>query len=101
MKGKPCALNLASVWQRSLDWLGMTRYARNDACNFRGSGLFILYGVPGEIRTHDPRLRRAMLYPTELREQVVLGTGLEPAMNGFLDLASLPTLTVYSMQNPM
>ena len=28
------------------------------------------YGVPEEIRTLDTRLRRAMLYPAELPEQV-------------------------------
>src|SRR6266568_4016524 len=25
------------------------------------------YGAPGEIRTHDPMLRRHVLYPSELR----------------------------------
>ena len=30
------------------------------------SGFFI-NGVPGGIRTHDPRRRRPILYPTELR----------------------------------
>ena len=28
-------------------------------------------GVPGEIRTRDPRLRRALLYPAELRRQLM------------------------------
>ena len=27
----------------------------------------LFYGVPGGIRTHDPRRRRPILYPTELR----------------------------------
>ena len=26
-----------------------------------------IVGVPGEIRTHDPRIRNPVLYPTELR----------------------------------
>ena len=30
-------------------------------------GGFSVYGAPGEIRTHDPCLRRAVLYPAELR----------------------------------
>ncbi len=29
-----------------------------------------LDGVPGEIRTPDPRLRRALLYPAELLGQI-------------------------------
>jgi hypothetical protein len=29
----------------------------------------ILNGAPGENRTHDPLLRRQLLYPTELRAQ--------------------------------
>ena len=28
------------------------------------------YGVPGEIRTPDPRLRRALLYPAELLRHI-------------------------------
>lgn len=30
-------------------------------------GMFLQYGVPGGIRTHDPQRRRLILYPTELR----------------------------------
>jgi hypothetical protein len=30
-------------------------------------GFFIVSGAPGGIRTHDPCLRRAVLYPAELR----------------------------------
>ena len=26
-----------------------------------------VYGVPGEIRTHDPQIRNLVLYPAELR----------------------------------
>ena len=38
-----------------------------------------LIGVPGGIRTPDPRLRRAMLYPTELLAHVLAGVaGFEP-----------------------
>lgn len=29
-----------------------------------------LFGVPGEIRTHDPPLRRRLLYPTELLRHI-------------------------------
>ena len=29
------------------------------------------YGVPGEIRTPDPRLRRALLYPAELLGPII------------------------------
>ena len=32
----------------------------------------ILYGMPAGIRTPDPRLRRAMLYPAELQTHIVL-----------------------------
>ncbi len=28
------------------------------------------YGVPGGIRTYDPRLRRPLLYPTELQAHI-------------------------------
>ena len=31
--------------------------------------LLISYGAPGVTRTRDPRLRRPLLYPTELRAQ--------------------------------
>ena len=31
------------------------------------------------IRTNDPQLRRLLLYPTELRNQIVPGAGVEPA----------------------
>ena len=30
------------------------------------------YGDPGEIRTPDPRLRRPLLYPTELLDHIQL-----------------------------
>ena len=39
------------------------------------------YGVPEEIRTPDPRLRRPLLYPTELQAhmvKMVSHTGIEP-----------------------
>ncbi len=29
--------------------------------------IIISFGVPGEIRTHDPQIRNLVLYPTELR----------------------------------
>ena len=31
-------------------------------------------GLPGRIRTSDPRLRRPMLYPTELRAEMLLSS---------------------------
>src|SRR3984885_2405063 len=34
-----------------------------------GSNIFFEIGAPGGIRTHDPRLRRPILYPAELRAQ--------------------------------
>ena len=33
-------------------------------------GLYVLFGAPGEIRTHDLWLRRPTLYPTELRAHI-------------------------------
>ncbi len=30
-------------------------------------------GLPGEVRTPDPQLRRLLLYPTELRADCVVG----------------------------
>ena len=30
------------------------------------------FGAPGEIRTHDPRFRRPILYPAELRVHILL-----------------------------
>ena len=32
-----------------------------------------VYGALGEIRTHDPCLRRAILYPAELQAQIAIG----------------------------
>jgi hypothetical protein len=37
-----------------------------------------LLGDSGRIRTCDPRLRRPLLYPTELRNQMVRSVGFEP-----------------------
>ena len=34
-------------------------------------GHHLIYGAPGRIRTCDPRLRRPLLYPTELRAHAV------------------------------
>ena len=33
--------------------------------------IYICYGEPGGIRTPDPRLRRALLYPAELQTHVL------------------------------
>jgi hypothetical protein len=37
---------------------------------WRGLGLFLKNGAPGGIRTHDPRLRRPILYPAELQARL-------------------------------
>ena len=34
-----------------------------------------IFGMPAGIRTPDPRLRRAMLYPAELQTHVFFGAG--------------------------
>ena len=46
-------------------------------------------GVPGEIRTHDPRIRNPVLYPTELRGPRGAPAGLEtaPRRGGFRALS--------------
>ena len=42
------------------------------ACTLRSPGrLAAPYGAPGGVRTPDPRLRRPLLYPTELQAQKV------------------------------
>ncbi len=40
--------------------------------------LFSCFGAPERIRTADPKLRRLVLYPAELRAQMVHWMGLEP-----------------------
>ncbi len=49
-------------------------------------------GVPGGIRTHGPRIRNSVLYPSELREQAIKpfipmsygnGNCITPCMGGF------------------
>jgi hypothetical protein len=37
--------------------------------------IFLLNGAPGGIRTHDPCLRRAVLYPAELRARAEIVSG--------------------------
>ena len=57
-----------------------------ECSNHLSYGYKILYGVPEEIRTPDPRLRRPLLYPTELQAhkyfmvkiKLVSHTGIEP-----------------------
>ena len=39
------------------------------------------YGAPGRIRTCDPRLRRPMLYPTELRAHILESTSYTYVLN--------------------
>ena len=51
----------------------------SNRCAARVGGVFIS-GAPGAIRTRDPRFRRPMLYPAELRVRKMVGaTGFEPA----------------------
>ncbi len=52
-------------------WYGSTKrvtWRTNEKAPGVGLGLF-MYGALGGIRTHDPCLRRAVLYPAELRVQ--------------------------------
>ena len=44
-----------------------------------------LYGEPGEIRTPDPRLRRPMLYPTELLTHLLTAVNILPS---FFDIVN-------------
>ena len=39
---------------------------------------FFFFGAPERIRTADPKLRRLVLYPAELRAQMVHWMGVEP-----------------------
>jgi hypothetical protein len=38
------------------------------------------FGVPGRIRTCDPKFRKLVFYPTELRAQLAEHTGFEPVV---------------------
>ncbi len=40
--------------------------------------ILVLAGAPERIRTADPKLRRLVLYPAELRAQMVHWMGVEP-----------------------
>ena len=40
-------------------------------------------GAPGGIRTHGPRLRRPLLYPTELLDQLERAMGIEPTTSAW------------------
>ncbi len=42
-----------------------------------------LLGDLGEIRTPDPRLRRPLLYPTELLDQLERAMGIEPTTSAW------------------
>jgi hypothetical protein len=44
-------------------------------------------GAPGEIRTPDPLVRSQMLYPIELRAQLLIGTGWGRGLTERRDLA--------------
>ena len=57
-------------------------------------------GVPGGIRTPDPRLRRAMLYPTELLAHIWLGwldlnQRMRESKSRALPLGDTPTIIFY------
>ena len=45
----------------------------------------IILGDPGGIRTPDPRLRRPLLYPTELLDHIILerAMGIEPTTSAW------------------
>jgi hypothetical protein len=45
----------------------MPKTKKSDCNKLQRTSLFI--GDPGGIRTHDPQLRRLLLYPTELLDQ--------------------------------
>src|SRR4029077_9205324 len=58
-----------SCWLRQTlrgDKVRQATTRRSHACG-APEGLSDLTGVPGEIRTHDPRIRNPVLYPAELR----------------------------------
>src|SRR5689334_4945720 len=48
-----------------------------------------LSGAPGEIRTHDPMLRRHVLYPSELRARVGRSLGLKECLGAANALKSV------------
>src|SRR5690348_9349310 len=51
-----------------------------DKCSSNVVPVFLFgIGVPGEIRTHDPRIRNPVLYPAELRGLVPAPTIAQPA----------------------
>ena len=57
--GRPCAAHWYKNWYNAVLRIEEGKRANPLREN----------GAPGEIRTHDPLLRRQMLYPTELRAQ--------------------------------
>ena len=66
------------MYKIGLDSCHLNKYKPN--CFFSFIVHFLLnYGAPSGIRTPDTRLRRALLYPTELRGHLVREAGLEPA----------------------
>ena len=50
-------------------------HRRKNMRRTHGSGTGNSNGPPGEARTHDPLLRRQMLYPTELRADTFFWSG--------------------------
>ena len=40
------------------------------------------FGVPGRIRTCDPKFRKLVFYPTELRARLAVPRGIEPLFHG-------------------
>ena len=57
----------------STNWATLTVY---------GSITLVLFGVPGGSRTPDPKLRRLMLYPTELQALKFLALCIETSIFG-------------------
>ena len=41
---------------------------------------YCIFGVPGRIRTCDPKFRKLVFYPTELRAPLAEHTGIEPVI---------------------
>ena len=63
-KYRPFVRAVRRFYQWTHKWTNKTEKAPTEV-----ETLLISYGAPGVTRTRDPRLRRPLLYPTELRVQ--------------------------------
>lgn len=52
------------------------------------SATFAIYGDPDEIRTHDRRLRKPILYPAELRDHREISQFLAAIIHTFAEISS-------------